>query len=360
VLELVDIRLTLGSFTLQGNFRLEQPVTGVFGPSGAGKSTLLKVIAGLATPQTGRITLDGEVLFEAQRGIHLPPHRRRVGLVFQDSRLFPHLSIKSNLLYGLKLLSPVHRHFTLQQILDLLEIGHLLHRRPRHLSGGEKQRVALGRTLLASPRLLLLDEPLASLDENLKQQILPFLRRVRDELRIPMLYVSHAINEILSLTAQLVVLEQGRILGQGALLEVIHQENILGLARSLGLENVLQVEVLGHDSEMGHTAVQYDHHELHLPLCNLPVGTRTFAALRAVDVALAKRLLTDITIQNQLPGTIARLQRIADRVLVEVDIGVLIQAEVTLKAVHDLRLAVGDPVYCLSKVRAWSYLGTES
>jgi molybdate transport system ATP-binding protein len=357
VLELVDIRLARGHFTLQGSLRLEQPVNGVFGPSGSGKSTLLKVIAGLAMPQTGRISLQGEVLLDAQQGIHLPPHRRRIGLVFQDSQLFPHLSVKSNLLYGLKLLLPAQRHFQLEHILELLEIGQLLKRRPRHLSGGEKQRVALGRTLLASPRLLLLDEPLASLDEGLKQQILPFLRRVRDELRIPMLYVSHAINEILSLTPHLVVIDKGFILGQGPFLQVIRQQNILDLARSLGLENVLQVEVRRHDPDMGYTAVQYDHHELYLPLCKLPVGTRTFAALRAVDVALAKQAIKDITIQNQIPGRITQLLRIADRVLVEVDIGVLIQAEVTFKAVHDLQLAVDEPVYCLSKVRAWSYLG---
>ena len=358
MLELLDIELRQGRFILQGSLRLEHPVGGVFGPSGAGKSTLLKVIAGLALPQRGRIVLDGETLYDAERRLHVPPHRRRIGLVFQDSQLFPHLSVKSNLLYGWSLLSPARRRFRLEQILDLLDIGHLLKRRPRHLSGGEKQRVALGRTLLASPRLLLLDEPLASLDEGLKQQIVPFLRRVRDELGIPMLYISHAINEILSLTSQLVVIDQGRLLGQGSLLEVIRQENILHLARSLGLENVLPVEIVQPVPAMGYTVVRYDHHELHLPLCRLPPGARLFATLRATDIALARRPHADITIRNQIPGTITALRAMADWVLVEVDIGVVVQAEVTPKAVQDLQLAVGDSIYCLSKVRAWSYLGT--
>lgn len=355
----LDLELRLRSFTLQGRLTLEQSIMGLFGPSGCGKSTLLRAIAGLAHPQTGRITLDGETLFDAECGINVPPHRRRIGLVFQDSRLFPHLSIEHNLLYGFKLLPPAQRRFTLAQILDLLDIGHLLQRRPRHLSGGERQRAALGRTLLASPRLLLLDEPLAALDEGRKQQILPFLRRVRDELRLPMLYISHAVNEILYLTPHLAVMEQGRILGQGPFADVIRQEHILGLARSLGLENVLQVTVSRHEPDIGCTTVRYDHHELHLPLSSLPPGTPTWIALRAADVALARQPVAAITIQNQAPGRITHLRRIADRVLVEVDIGVPITAEITVKAMRDLQLAQGETVYCLFKARAWHYLGAD-
>ena len=352
----LDLELSQGSFALRGQLTLEQPVSGLFGPSGCGKSTLLRAIAGLARPRTGYIHLDGTPLFDARRRIDLPPHRRRVGLVFQDSQLFPHLSVQHNLLYGFKLLPPVQRQFTPVQIIDLLDIGHLLHRRPRHLSGGERQRVALGRTLLASPRLLLLDEPLAALDEGRKQQILPFLRRVRDELRLPMLYVSHAINEILYLTPHLAVMEQGRILGQGPFSEVVRQDLILGLARSLGLENVLRVAVSRHEPDIGCTTVRYDHHELHLPLSDLPPGTETWITLRAADVALARRPIADITIQNQVPGRILGLRRIADRMLVEVDVGVPILAEITVKAVHDLGLVEGDTVYCLFKARAWQYM----
>jgi molybdate transport system ATP-binding protein len=353
----LDLELHQGSFVLQGQLTLNQPVSGLFGPSGCGKSTLLRAIAGLARPQTGSIHLDGTPLFDARKRVDLPPHRRRVGLVFQDSQLFPHLSVQHNLLYGFKLLPATQRQFTLAQIVDLLDIGHLLHRRPRHLSGGERQRVALGRTLLASPRLLLLDEPLAALDEGRKQQILPFLRRVRDELRLPMLYVSHAINEILYLTPHLAVMEQGRILGQGPFSEVIRQDHILGLARSLGLENVLRVTVSRHDADIGCTTVRYDHHELHLPLSDLPPGTETWIALRAADVALARRPIADITIQNQVSGRILGLRRVADRMLVEVDIGVPILAETSVKAVHDLGLREGDTVHCLFKARAWQYVG---
>ncbi len=355
----LDLELQQGSFALQGRLTLESPVMGLFGPSGCGKSTLLRAIAGLIKPRAGQITLDGDILFDARRRIDRPPHHRRVGLVFQDSQLFPHLSVEHNLLYGFNLLPPAERRFTLAHILDLLDIGHLLQRRPRHLSGGERQRVALGRTLLAAPRLLLLDEPLAALDEGRKQQILPFLRRVQDELRLPMLYVSHAINEILYLTSHLAVMEHGQILAQGAFADVIRQDRTLNLARSLGLENVLRTTVLRHEPEAGCTTVCYDHHELHLPLSALPPGAETWIALRAADVALALRPVPDITIQNQIPGRILGLRRIADRVLAEVDIGVPILAEITLKALRDLHLTEGDAVYCLFKARAWHYLGAD-
>jgi molybdate transport system ATP-binding protein len=180
---------------------------------------------------------------------------------------------------------------------------------------------------------------------------------VRDELRLPMLYVSHAINEILYLTPHLAVMEQGRILGQGPFLEVIRQDHILGLARSLGLENVLRATVERHEPDLGSTAVRYDGHELHLPLSALPPGTETWIALRAADVALARQPIEGTTIQNQIPGRVLGLRRIADRMLAEVDVGVPILAEITVKAVRDLGLLEGDQVYCLFKARAWHYLG---
>lgn len=197
---------------MQAAVRTTSRVTGLCGPSGAGKSTLLALVAGLLAPDAGRITLDGHVLVDTSRKIFLPPERRHVGLVFQDAQLFPHLDVESNLLYGFHRLKPEERHFNLQEIVGLLEIGHLLARRPRLLSGGEKQRVALGRALLYSPRLLLLDEPLSSLDSARKQQILPFLLRIRDELEMPMLYVSHAPEEVAYLTNDVWNIREGRCL----------------------------------------------------------------------------------------------------------------------------------------------------
>ncbi len=187
-------------------------VTGIVGPSGAGKSTLLALLAGLLRPDGGELKLGDDVLFDHARGVFVPAWRRHLGLVFQDGQLFPHLSVRANLLYGHRQLRPEERRFELDAVLELLEIGHLLDRRPTLLSGGERQRVALGRALLYSPRVLMLDEPLSSLDERLKQQILPFLRRVKDETRLPMLYVSHARAEIDYLADTVWRIEHGELL----------------------------------------------------------------------------------------------------------------------------------------------------
>jgi molybdate transport system ATP-binding protein len=207
----IDVQLNHGNFQLHAQFQSSHLVTGLFGPSGAGKSSVLNLIAGLLTPQQGHIIVDGTPLFDSRQGINLPAHRRRIGLVFQDARLFPHLSVRHNLLYGYHLLKPDQRQIHLNTVVELLEIGHLLGQSVQKLSGGEKQRVGLGRALLTSPRLLLLDEPLAALDERLKQQILPFLLKTRDELRLPMLYVSHALAEIHYLTDSVAFLDKGRI-----------------------------------------------------------------------------------------------------------------------------------------------------
>nr|WP_194241079.1 ATP-binding cassette domain-containing protein [Solimonas terrae] len=187
------------------------PVTGICGPSGAGKSTLLAHVAGLLKPARGTISFGERTLFDSRTRVFVPAHHRHFGLVFQDGQLFPHLSVRANLVYGQKHLAPAQQRFDLQTVLDLLEIGPLLERRPGQLSGGERQRVALGRALLYSPRLLLLDEPLSALDRRLKEQILPFLRRIRDETRIPMLYVTHAREEIVALDGEIVEMEAGML-----------------------------------------------------------------------------------------------------------------------------------------------------
>ncbi|HEY1078169.1 MAG TPA: ATP-binding cassette domain-containing protein [Fontimonas sp.] len=192
----VDLDFRRGEFHLRARAAFGTGVTGICGPSGSGKSTLLALIAGLLRPAGGQIRFGSEVLADPARRLFVPPWQRHFGLVFQDGQLFPHLRVRDNLLFGYRRLAESERHFHLEQVTQLLEIGVLLERRPSQLSGGERSRVALGRALLYSPRLLLLDEPLAALDERLKQQILPFLKRVRDETGIPMIYVSHAIAEV--------------------------------------------------------------------------------------------------------------------------------------------------------------------
>lgn len=206
-----DFAYARGDFRLEAGADLPGGVTGIFGPSGSGKSTLLLLIAGLLRPHGGRLRIGDDVLIDPTRRTFVPAWERHFGLVFQDGQLFPHLSVRGNLLYGHDRLAPGARLLSLDAVLQLLEIGHLLERRPTLLSGGERQRVALGRALLYSPRLLLLDEPLSSLDDRLKQQILPFLKRVKDETRIPMLYVTHARAEVDYLADRVLLMERGRL-----------------------------------------------------------------------------------------------------------------------------------------------------
>ncbi len=207
----VQARLKRKQFELNASLQLSQRVTAIYGPSGAGKSTLLSIIAGITQPDSGRIVIDGECLFDSQARINKPIHQRRIGLVFQEGRLFPHLTVEHNLSYALNFTPVQKQQFQLKQIVALLELEPLLKQRPHQLSGGEKQRVALGRALLSSPRLLMLDEPLASLDDRLKSQILPFLKLVSTEINIPMIYISHSKKEIMQITDNLVDIQHGKV-----------------------------------------------------------------------------------------------------------------------------------------------------
>ncbi|HEX7883422.1 MAG TPA: molybdenum ABC transporter ATP-binding protein [Afipia sp.] len=211
----VDVEKQLGDFTLAASFKSEGLVTGLFGNSGAGKTSIVNMIAGLTKPDRGRISLDGDILDDSTSRLHVPPHRRRIGYVFQDARLFPHLSVRQNLDYGRRMNGLDADAQAQTHTVDLLDIGPLLDRRPAQLSGGERQRVALGRALLAKPRLLLLDEPLGSLDEERKADILPYFIRLRDDASVPMVFVSHDAGEMRRLATNVVLLKRGKVAAFG-------------------------------------------------------------------------------------------------------------------------------------------------
>jgi molybdate transport system ATP-binding protein len=211
----VDVSKQLGEFFIEAAFASEGRVTGLFGASGAGKTSLINMIAGLLRPDRGTIAIDGEMLDDSAAHVHIPAHRRRIGYVFQDARLFPHLDVRQNLDYGRRMNRLAHDPANLGRVIDLLDIGTLLDRRPGQLSGGERQRIALGRALLSQPRLLLLDEPLGSLDDERKAEILPYLVRLRDEANVPMVYVSHDADEMRQLATQVVMLGRGRLTAFG-------------------------------------------------------------------------------------------------------------------------------------------------
>ncbi len=351
----MDIRLERGGYSMAFKIGLDELVSGVFGPSGSGKTTLLHCVSGLLRPDSGRMVLNGEVLFDSASGQFVPPHRRHIGLVFQDAQLFPHLSVRGNLLYGYRRLAPKQRRFDLGPVVDLLEIGELLERRPGQLSGGQKQRVSLGRALLYSPQLLLMDEPLSALDERLKRQILPFLRRIRDVSQIPMLYVSHSLDEILYLTQTLTLVDQGHIIGHGTCLDVLSQADAAEVADAMDLRNFWSVDILENHHEHGYSIARLGKERLILPPAPANEGRTVTVSVRAAQIALSRQRLEGITIQNQLAGKIVRIIPRRHGALVEIDAGVTVVAEVNGKTVEDLQLSKNDRVYCLIKAQSVEY-----
>jgi molybdate transport system ATP-binding protein len=220
----IRVRRKQGNFTVDATFTVDKiGVTALFGSSGAGKTSIINMVAGLLQPDEGRIAINGHLLFDSVRGISVPPEKRRIGYVFQDGRLFPHLSVRSNLVYGLRRRSSAERYVKFDEVVKLLGVEHLLARRPARLSGGEKQRVAIGRALLTSPSLLLMDEPLASLDRARKAEVLPFIAELSREFAIPILYVSHAMDEITKLADNMVVLNSGRVAAAGPIEELMNR-----------------------------------------------------------------------------------------------------------------------------------------
>ena len=348
----VRARLACGAFALDVAVRSDAPVLGVFGPSGAGKSTLLAIVAGLVRPDAGHVTVDGRALLDTERGVDVPVHRRGVGMVFQDGRLLPHYSVTGNLLYGAR-----GRRERLEEVIDLLELGPLRDRPVRALSGGERQRTAIGRALLADPRLLLLDEPLASLDRRLRRQVLPFLRRVHAATGTPMVVVSHELEELLQLTDELVVLDRGGVAGQGAFASLVHETPVLDVVHERGLARVLRGRVQERRLEDGIARVALGEDDaapvLVVPASSAGAGASITVAIRPEDVALAREPVDGTSIRNQLPAVVRRRTDHGGGVLVEADLGgPTLLVEVSRGSAAALGLEPGRPITCLLKSHA--------
>lgn len=342
----INIQKELSEFALHVDVICRYPVTAIFGSSGSGKTTLLNLISGLSKPDMGEIAFGETILFSSAKKINLPPEKRRIGYVFQDDLLFPHFTVHQNLLYGYRLQKSEYRRFEPSAIIDLLEIQSLLPRYPLHLSGGEKQRVALGRAILASPRMLIMDEPLASLDQGLKDRIIPYLRNIRTHLNIPILYVSHSVAEILQLTDQVLILREGQVLAHGDFFDIAHHANVLPLLEAQGFENVLPVEVIDD------THVNYNSHTLRIPPCARPAKTQIFIGIRANDIILSRGHPEGLSIRNALPGKVIDIVETEGRHLVYIDTGKRMAAEVTHEAVLELGLKPGEPIICLIKTHS--------
>lgn len=299
----VALRHAFPGLALDVAFEAPPGVTALFGPSGAGKTSVLGAVAGLLRPDRARITLNGTTLADTEAGIWLPPHRRELGYVFQDARLFPHLSVARNLTYGPRVQGRRTDPAELARVVDLLGLGPLLARRPAALSGGEKQRVAIGRALLVRPRLLLLDEPLAALDAARKSEILPYLERIRDASGVPMLYVSHAASEVARLATTLVVIEAGRVVRAGPTAEVLADPSIAPTGvREVGA--VLAARIVAHHDD-GLSEIDAGGTRLLLPRVPQTEGTALRIRIAAHDVILSPAEPQGLSALNVIPGTIS-------------------------------------------------------
>ncbi|HET9068708.1 MAG TPA: molybdenum ABC transporter ATP-binding protein [Amaricoccus sp.] len=348
----VDVRQRLGAFDLDVAFESAGRLTVLFGHSGSGKTTLVNLIAGLARPAEGRIAIDGHVLVDTATRTFLAPHRRRVGYVFQDARLFPHLTVRQNLAFGRLFAPRADRWADAPRIVEMLGIGGLLDRRPARLSGGEKQRVAIGRALAASPRLMLMDEPLASLDEARKAEILPYIERLRDEAEIPIVYVSHAVAEVARLATDVVVLAAGRVTASGPAAEVLARLDLATPEERDETAALIEAVLEEEDAAFALSVLRSAGGTWRTPRIDAPLGTRMRARIRARDVMLALDRPDRISALNVLPATVRSIieaPRSADA-LVELDAGGdRLLARVTRRTVATLGLRPGLPLWAVVK-----------
>jgi molybdate transport system ATP-binding protein len=340
----VSLRHRFSDFPLDVEFHAGAGITALFGPSGAGKTSIVNAIAGLFHPHEGHIAVAGRVLLDTESGIDIPTHRRRIACVFQDSRLFPHMDVKTNLLFGWRRAQTRAKLDEIERIIAMLGLEHLLARKPAKLSGGEKSRVALGRALLSSPTLLLLDEPLAALDDARKSEILPYLERLRDE--VPMLYVSHSVDEVLRLANDVVLLREGRVTGAGSVFQFAAGE----IDKTASAGGVIAARVTAHRDD-GLSELSFDGGVLVVARVNRAIGSALRVRIRAEDVMLAREEPRAISANNVLPVDIADVRETS---AAQADIVLRsgtahFAARITRASLARLALAPGQKVFAIIK-----------
>lgn len=350
----VDISHRLGTFALEARFRADPGLTALFGHSGSGKTSIINMIGGLIRPSRGRVAVNGAVLVDTERGVFVAKHRRRIGTVFQEGRLFPHLSVRQNLLYGRWFAPRGAGGAGFDHVVELLGIAHLLERRPGRLSGGEQQRVAIGRALLAAPRLLLMDEPLAALDATRREEILPYIERLRDESRIPIVYVSHSIAEVARLANTVVLLANGRVEGVGRVGDILSRLDFIDLTGEAEAGAVFAARVADHDERHHLTRLACAAGDIRVPRVALPPGAAVRLRIRARDVMIALRPPDGLSALNILPGIITAVRPAsASSVELQLDCrGILLVAGVTHRSRELLGLEPGRHVSAVIKTVA--------
>jgi molybdate transport system ATP-binding protein len=351
---LIDVTLQKdrGNFVLDCRFSSRgRHVTALFGRSGAGKTSVINMIGGLTRPDAGRIVINDRCVFDAEKRIDVPPEKRRFGYVFQKARLFPHMSVRSNLVYGMRRIRKESRHIRYDDVVDILGISHLLERHPNTLSGGEQQRVAIGRALLTSPEMLLMDEPLSSLDVMRKNEVLPFIHNISEALNIPILYVSHSLDEILNLADSLVLLSDGKVIASGSLEDVVLQPDFQAVS---GLGNsgvIISTEVDAHDEEKSLTRLNFGYGFIHVPQIDVPKGKTVRIQIDSRNVGISLAPLPKTSFQNIYNGYVTKVIPSEDGRLVHIvmDIGIPLIATITRAAQNELNIHPKMMVFAMVK-----------
>ncbi len=348
----LNVRKSFGEFRLDCEARFGDGVTAIFGPSGSGKSTLLNSIAGLVRPDEGEIKFGGDALYSSGDGKHVPPEKRRFGYVFQDSALFPHMSVADNIEYGYRLTPREHRRIEPSQLVELLRLERLLERGVANLSGGERQRVALARALATSPRLLLLDEPLASLDGGLRGVILGYLKRIRRELGTPMVYVSHSISEVMALADDALVLRDGRAVAFGRASEALIMPDVSAFAQFDTLENLLEARVARRYGDEDIAELQVGDAAVIAAGVRRGEGESLTVSIRAGDIIVSRQIPPQTSARNAIRARVSEIHMVDSRVLVYADIGTRMMVEITRNSLEALELREGTEMYLIIKANS--------
>jgi molybdate transport system ATP-binding protein len=347
----LQIRHKLAGFEIDMCFNTKTSITGIFGVSGSGKSTMFNVIAGIISPDEGEINLNERILFSSSKNVNVPLHKRGVGLVFQDFKLFPHLSIKENLEFGKK----AKNNSLFDRLVDMLNINHLLNRRPPSLSGGEKQRVAIGRAILSQPEILLLDEPFSALDVKIKNEIIDLIKEIPVRFNIPVLVISHELSDLLQLSSDLILIGEGKVLNHGNIYELFNHRPSIKLLSHSGLKNILELKVgfIDREKEMvclspsdGGSKIKVIINDLQP---KLKLGNKVKLFLAPEDVAISLQPIDTISIQNKLKGWVENIFFINGKMICLIDCGLKILAEISRASAEMLQLEIRKEVWCLFK-----------
>lgn len=349
----VNITLPRKNFDIVIKEDFSDGITGIFGPSGSGKTSLMHAISGLATPASGSISIDDRCVFDTEQKINVPIDKRNIGYVFQEGRLFPHMSIEKNLLYGVK--KGVKNKISFEEVVKLLNLEHLLSSRPSQVSGGERQRTALGRSLLSSPDILLLDEPFSAVDTNLRNQILPFIIRIQQKVNIPILVVSHDLPDLLKLTDTLCIIKNGNCLGHGGYYELLKTKAITEIFGTNSLVNSIEMKVFETRKETGLSLLRWKQTEKEVLIkCEkskhiYEKNQNVKIFINADDIALSNDKLENVTIQNQIEGTVTYIIKRESTQLCIIDAGFTLVVEITSDSLSRMNISKGTQVWCLFK-----------